>query len=353
FKTALFVTVLVWVFMMITGLLLLEVTFHMPKGSNLISLSGRFLGKKGQWMTAGLFLFLYYALLVAYFSGGAPLLGQFLSFLHLSSWTEILLFVGVFGGIVCLGSRFISRVNTILSLGMIILFSLLVGMGSQGVMQERLFSQPFSLSMLATPVLFGAFGFHNVIPSLTSFLGAERKGILRASIIIGTTLALILYLVWQWLVLGSLSPDVLKQVLEKGLPVTYALASSSKMSIFVVGQIFAFFALTTSFLGVSFSLVDFIQDGFQHTRKRSMGRLTSTLLALSPPLLCVMLSPHLFDRALGVAGGFGEAILNGVLPVMLFARMKGVAIKRREKVFLFSLILFSLFVVLLEFAFLI
>ena len=98
FGSAMGVTLLVWLFMMITGLLLLEVTFHMPKGANFITLSSQLLGKKGKWITIAFFLFLYYAFLVAYFSGGAPLLGECLSYFNLprSPSLELALFVSLF-----------------------------------------------------------------------------------------------------------------------------------------------------------------------------------------------------------------------------------------------------------------
>jgi tyrosine-specific transport protein len=346
FSSALWVTFLVWVFMTLTGLLLLEVTFHMPQGSNLISLARKFLGKKGQWLTVFLFLFLYYSLIVAYFAGGAPLLGKALFFLKMPSMVEVFLFLALFGGIVLLGSKVISKVNLVLSLGMLIIFPSLISLGSHGVSQEKLFAEPFSFSMAAVPVLFGAFGFHNVIPSLTGYLGKEKR-VLRTSLILGTFLAFLLYVVWQWLVLGSLSKEVLKEVLAKGLPVTYALAAASSSPIFLLGQTFAFLALTTSFLGVSLSLVDFIQDGFLQRNKQVVSRKLCTLLALLPPFVCVLLSPHLFDRALGIAGGFGEAVLNGILPVLLFSKLKE-SLHRSAKTFLFCLYLFSLFVMFVE-----
>ncbi len=352
FGSAMGVTLLVWLFMMITGLLLLEVTFHMPKGANFITLSSHLLGKKGKWITIAFFLFLYYAFLVAYFSGGAPLLGECLSYFNLprSSSLELGLFVSLFGGIILLGTKIIHRANMLLSIGMLAIFPTLIVLGSEEVALERLLLlNPFSVSLAAIPVLFGAFGFHNVIPSLSSYLGQEKKA-LRGAVIFGTFLALALYVIWQWLVLGTLSPAVLEGVRERGLPVTYALAEASSFKVFALGQVFAFLALTTSFLGVSFSLVDFIKDGLEHG-KRSFPRFFYVFLALFPPLLCVWINPHLFDRALGIAGGFGETLLNGVLPVLLFLKVQALRktdLKKRHKTFLGALLFFCVWVIFIE-----
>ncbi|MBU6149407.1 MAG: hypothetical protein KGQ54_04355 [Verrucomicrobia bacterium] len=351
FESAFLVTCLVWFFMAITGLLLLEVTLRMPTGANFITLSTEILGKKSRWITIFIYLFLYYALMVAYFSGGAPLLGMSLSALGLclSSWQELMVFTVCFGGIVCLGARYIDKTNAIFSLGMLVLFPLLIFLGKDGVCVERLTAESFSFSLAAVPVLFGAFGYHNVIPSLTQYLGSDKK-VLRASIVLGTFLAFILYIIWQWFVLGSLSSETITGVLAKGLPVTYALAERADARIFILGQVFAFFALTTSFLGVSFSLVDFIQEALSK-KKYLRHKAYAMIFALLPPLICVVLDPHLFDQALGVAGGVGESLLNGVYPVLLFYLI----CKRRQermsvlkKIFLLSLFLFSLLVMSIE-----
>lgn len=352
FGSAFYVTALVWIFMAITGLLLLEVTLKMPSGANLISLSGRFLGRKGKWIAGVLFLFLYYCLLVAYFSGGAPLLGEVFSLMGISLLPSFakLLFLCLFGGVILLGARFISFVNLILAIGMFISYGILITLGSANIQMEALSSWEFSFAAAAIPILFSAFGFHNIIPSLTGYLNKEKKT-LQLSIVGGTFLAFIFYLAWLGLVLGSVPVAALEEARALGVPVTYALqAASGGASLYVWGQVFAFFALTTSFLGVSFSFVDFIQDGFAES-KRNVNRAICCLCTLIPPFICVMINPSLFEKALGVAGGFGESILNGLLPVALFVKMRQSLEKPTSyslKALLIFLVVFSLFVILVE-----
>ena len=344
FIPAFFTTVLVWLFMVSTGLLLLEVTLKMPQGSNLISLSARFLGQKGKWVTGVLFLFLYYCLLVAYFAGGAPLLGQFFSFFNvsMSSSLEIVIFALVFGGVVLLGVHWINRANLILTFSMLICYAILIGVGSGGVQMDRLTTMQVIPAIGAIPVLFSAFGYHNIVPPLASYLGREKRT-LRLAIVLGTFFALALYLVWQWLLLGSIPVEIIEAARAKGQPATYALQNASGGSqVYVWGQLFAFFALTTSFLGVGFSFVDFIQDGFQEN-KRKVSRLTCSLLTLVPPFICVFLIPSLFEKALGLAGGIGESLLNGLLPVALFVQMKA-SLKGQNLTYQFkSFLLFLVF----------
>jgi len=323
FNSALIVTSLVWLFMAVTGLLLLEVTLKMPPGSNVISLSGRFLGEKGKWFAAALFLFLYYCLLVAYFSGGAPLLGKMFSLIGIAlpPLLEKSAFLLFFGGVILLGMRYISRVNLVLTVGMFFSYAALLTFGSSAGGSQPSLPGQFSLAAGAVPVLFSAFGFHNIIPSLTTYLKGQ-KNVLRLSVITGTFLAFVFYLLWIRLVLSSVPIAAIEESKLLGVPVTYALqAVSGTASLYLWGQAFAFFALTSSFLGVGFSFVDFIRDGFNQ-RKKNVSRIFCCLCTLLPPFCCVLINPAVFEEALGIAGGFGESILNGLIPVALFWKMR-------------------------------
>jgi len=355
FYPALFVTILVWLFMLVTGMLLLEVTFRMPSGANVISLAKRFLGVHGQWCAGLLFFFLYGCLLVAYFSGGAPLIEQGLSFLgiQLSAWAYKVLFALLFGSVLYLGAHWISWVNLILSLGMFISYGCLLYEGSSLVQMKYLAFSQGTLAVGAIPVLFSAFGFHNVIPSLAHHLKQDKR-VLRWSLVLGTFFACLFYGIWQWLILGSVSVEALRSVRELGLPVTYALQQGN---VYVLGQLFAFLALTTSFLGVGFSFIDFLRDGFYvASKKNSYGTRSYGICALCTvllPLFFVLWIPTLFEQALGIAGGFGESLLNGILPVLLFLQMRALCYKNKplhviQKSGLAFLVFLSLFVVLLE-----
>lgn len=317
FIPALVATVCVWVFMVLTGLLYVEVALSLPSGANIFTMARHYLGTRGKLAAGGMFLFLYYCLLVAYISGGAPLLGYLLKStagIVLDPRLTLVLFGLIFGGIVWVGAKMIDRVNLILSVAMFGAYALLISKGSSEVMVTQLMQASWTPVCFALPILFSAFGYHNVVPSLCTYLNRDRQS-LRLSILLGTSLALIVYVIWQWLILGSLDSAVIKQTLLAGQPVTAALQSVTGVgSLFAIGQSFAFFALVTSFMGVAFSVVDFLNDGLKQ-RGRNRGWLIS--LTFLPPILCAYLDPTLFEKALSIAGGFGEAFLNGLLPVLL------------------------------------
>ncbi len=354
FFPALSATVGVWIFMLLTGLLYVEVALSLPSGANIFTMAGHYLGRKGKAAAGGMFLFLYYCLLIAYIAGGAPLLGFLLKTglgVDLGANTTLVLFGVLFGGIVWVGAKAIDRVNLILSVAMIGAYVALVSTGSSEVAIAKLFDNKWSKLWLALPVLFSAFGFHNVVPSLCTYLGRDRKS-LKLSILLGTGIALIVFVVWQWLILGSLSPEAILKAQEAGMPVTAALQSlTGKSSLFAIGQGFAFFALVTSFLGVAFSVVDFLNDGLKFKGKK---RSLLVMLTFMPPALCAFLDPTIFEKALGVAGGFGEAFLNGLLPIVLAWKYRSMAVARLPgesisgRGLLVSLFAFGLFVMGLE-----
>lgn len=319
FVPGLAVTLIVWFFMYCTGLLFLEVTLWMPDGSNVLSISGRFLGRGGLWLSGGMFIFLYYCLMIAYFAAGAPLLADAFTFfgLGLGGWQSFFIFGLIFGTIVAIGPKSIDRVNIIMSVAMIASWFILIGSGGPEVKSARLIPVKWSKMVLAMPVLFSAFGFHNVIPSLCTYLKRDKR-VLRRSILWGSVLPLLVYIVWQWLIIGAIPESEVLRALKEGIPVTSTFQSTTGEAYFVnIGRFFAFFAIVTSTLGVSFSMVDFLGDGFGVIRRHGIKRVFLCLLTFIPPFILATLNPNIFATALGIAGGFGEAFLNGLLPIAL------------------------------------
>lgn len=315
FLPAMGITVAVWLFMMATGLLYLEATLWMHEGANVLSMSRRFLGRSGKWFAGATYLFLYYCLMVAYFAAGAPI---FISFLGLepSVWGYLVYGI-VFGAIVVFGIKTVDRINYILMMAMFLSYAALVGIGLPEVSSERFITQDWSKVVFAAPILFSAFGFHNVIPSLTTYFNRNVR-VLRRSIFWGTLIPLVVYLIWQWLIIGVVPESAVDAALAEGKPATAALQSLiGSPWIMTMGQFFAFFAVVTSMLGVAFSMVDFIADGMNIKAHKTLTRLALCLLVFSPPFLFATLDPKIFVTAIGFAGGFGEAFLNGLLPVAL------------------------------------
>lgn len=361
FLPAIAITTAVWLFMLATGYLYLEVALWMPVGSNILSMSRRFLGVGGKLAAGGTFLFLYYCLMVAYFAAGAPLfitfLDQALGLAPTGIW-GYLSFGVVFGGIIVTGMKLIDRINYLLMTAMFLSYFALVGGGGAAVSWDRFADRDLKEALFAAPILFSAFGYHNVIPSLVTYFD-RNVSILRRCLFWGTSIPFGIYLIWQWLIIGAVPLSEIEETLSLGLPATAALqnlAGHSWMS--QMGQFFAFFALITSMLGVAFSMVDFLGDGLK-VKPIGKIRVLLTIGIFFPPFILSVIDPSIFVSAISFAGGFGEAFLNGLLPVMLVwvgryvRKLKGSPQLFGEKKMLILLFGLGTFVMLLEAIFMI
>jgi len=323
FLPAMGITTAVWLFMLATGFLYLEATLWMHDGANVLSMSRRFLGRTGRLVSGGTFLFLYYCLMVAYYAAGAPIFTSLVEgafHLSLPGFWGYLAYGLVFGAIVAFGMKVVDRINYILTIAMFLAYAALIGIGTPLVSNERFVTQDWSKVVFAAPILFSAFGYHNIIPSLTTYFNRNVR-ILRFSIFWGTFSALLVYLLWQWLIIGAVPVSAIENALVEGKPATAALQTlTGSPWIMQAAQFFAFFAIITSMLGVAFSMVDFLADGLNITAQRDRRgwlRILLCLLVFTPPFLFSVLDPSVFVVAIGFAGGFGEAFLNGLLPVAL------------------------------------
>ncbi len=319
-------TIGVWLFMLMTGILLLEVCLKMPKGSNFLSISEHFLGKFGKYFIGFMFVFLYYCLIVAYIAGGAPLFSELIYKSSTVSPMGYLFFSLIFGAIVFLGTKWVDRFNIALSLSMYALFIFIIFFSASTINVSNLSQHNFSKMLFSVPVLFGAFGYHNVIPSLCDYLERDRK-VLILSLVFGTLISLVVYLMWQQAVLGSVNMESLQKAMIEGKTCISTLQEvSTNSKLYLFGKYFAVSALATSLLGVSLSVVDFLKDGFSNY-KIKISRALLCFLVFAPCTFFAILKPDIFSSALGLAGGVGEAILNGIFPVTLiwvgFYKMEG------------------------------
>ena len=311
-----------WLFMTATALLLVEVNGWFSRQVNLLTMANHSLGRWGKgicWIT---YLFLFYALLVAYISGIGSLIGSFVqTSFHISMpiWVGSFIFVLLFGWIVYLGTRSVDLFNRGLRFGKIGFFVLLVLIGVQYIRPGLLLRTDPIYAPSALPLLVIAFGFHNMVPSLTAYLKGDLKRV-RITIIGGSLMALAIYLIWEVLVLGVVplsGASGLVASLKNDQEASQAIVANLRspwVSIFSQGL--AFFALLTSFLAQALSLVHFLADGLKISYKKQES-LILCVLALLPPLVLSLIYPQLFFKALNFAGGICAVILFGLLPAAM------------------------------------
>ncbi len=320
FLPAIFLYFLCWIFMASTGLLFVETCLWNEKEVNIISMAESTLGKWGKGLAWVLYLFLFYSLTVAYVAGGGNLMNDLLElFSKAPRWVGPLVFVLLFAPFVFISARAVAKINVIFVGGLVLTFLLFVVMGARHVRFDFLTRHNLKLAFIALPLAFTAFGFQGIVPTLTNYLNRDPKKISKA-IWWGSGIAFGIYVIWEWLILGIAPLEGTQGLLEakkQGQTAVYPLKNILSLPwLFVVGEFFAFFAIVTSFWGVTLGLLDFLADGLKIV-KNKRGRLFLCLLIFIPPLAFALSNPCVFLNALTYAGGLGAALLLGLLPVLM------------------------------------
>lgn len=323
FIPSLFLMTMAWLAMTGTALCLVEVGFWMKKDdAHIISMSSAILGRWGKIACWLLYLFISYASLVAYVGGAGDLIAKSIHALLSISISKELgcwIFAAIFGPALFLSHKLLGRVNGYLVILMIAAFALLITCSLGDVQPELLLRHNWSASYYALPLLLTSFSFQTIVPSLHPFLDHHAPS-LRVAIVGGTTIAFVVYLIWQFIVLGCVPLEGthgLMAAVQGGEGVTYYLAKAlSNPWIPTIAGFFAFFALVTSFFGFSIGLYDFLSDGLGIPKVR-LGHVTLIALIVIPTLYFAITFDRIFLAALDTSGGFGDSILNGIFPILM------------------------------------
>ncbi len=340
-----------WLFLFITSLLLLDVNLACPGEVNLISMVGRTLGTSGKaicWIT---YLLLLYSLTAAYIAGSSPLFLQALQWATgwaAPAWLGPFPLLILFGLFVYLGTGAVDGINRLLMVGLIITYFLIVAFLPSHVQTSLLLHTDAKAIWIAVSLMFTSFGFHIIIPTLTTYLHHDVKK-LRLTLFIGSIIPFIVYAIWLFLILGVVPLEG-----DHGLIAAWQAGQTGANSLSYILQsnwitsivsAFSFFAIITSFLGVSLSLSDFLSDGL-HMKRFSLGRELACLLTFAPPLIFVLAYQRGFIMALQFAGIF-VAILLCILPAAMAWKLPAYRPFVRRAL-LVTVILVSLFVIGLD-----
>ncbi|XP_021772244.1 uncharacterized protein LOC110736350 [Chenopodium quinoa] len=303
-----------WVYMVATGLLIAEVNVNTmceldSGGVSLVSMAKRTVGSVGVQVACWSYIFIHYALLVAYIARSSDILTNYLG---IPLWESAGLFSLAFGGLCYFGSqRIIGAVNGLLVLGIITAFTALVVVASADLHLDALLKANFEAVPSSIPVIALAYVYHNVVPVLCTNLEGDLSKV-RTAVVVGTAIPLLLFLVWNGVILGTFTN--LDSDVGKILDPLQELRSSNG----VVGPIvdtFSIFAIGTSYIGFVLGLADFLADLLKLPAGQSKP--LPYLITLLPPLVLALLDPEIFFKALDFAGTYGVLMLFGILPAAM------------------------------------
>lgn len=323
FATSVTVMIVLWALMAYTGLLMLELHQHVPMTATLHGLAEAFLGWKGRLAATISMLFLLYALCAAYIAGGGALLQQrVIGFVPgAPEFSGVLVFTFIIGVVVSLGTSKVDILNRVLFVLKLVVLVFTMVMLTPAVSGTRLLDLPLEQGLLiaAIPVVFTSFGFHSCIPSLVRYVNKDMAA-LKKIIIFGSSLPLVVYVIWQGLSFGAVGQAALME--NNDLPQFVNSIAAVLQSNWVEASIFLFadLALATSFLGVSLGLFDFLAEKFQRPDNKR-GRTQSGLLTFLPPLVFALFYPQGFLMALGYAA-IALVVIAIILPVLMVRKVR-------------------------------
>jgi tyrosine-specific transport protein len=328
FVNSLFLLVGMWAFMCFAALITVEINLRLGGGYSIAYIAEKYFGKLGKYIASLSMGLLFYALLSAYTTGGASFLRVGLESVFKISvpFTAVaIVFTSLLGAFVYSSMRHVDFANRFLLFFKTSIFFILVYFLIPFVKTDYLALSTLSDSKafwLAIPIFFTSFGFHGSIPSLINYVGTNRND-LRKVIVIGSFVPLLVYILWQVVTLGVLSSDMVGSDASNDVASFVHLLNQATISdsIGYFSNIFAFFGVSTSFLGVAIGLFDYIAETFKKSTS-SAQRLQTALLTFLPPLFFAIFFPNGFIMALGYA-----AVALSVLAVLLPA---AVALKHKQ-----------------------
>jgi tyrosine-specific transport protein len=321
--------IVVWAVMTFTALAMLEVALSSEGETNLISMASQNLGNWGGRIAWLCYLLFLYSVMAAYTAGGTTMLADICSIpVHHHSakvMAAMIIFAFPFAYMVYHGARWVDIVNR----GLILVFVLSFGAiayfmearQGHGIIVAN--TNPRYL-LGALPLVVTSFGFHLLIPTLKTYL-KENISYLKWSIIIGSMIPLIVYLVWEFIVIKSIptwgNEGLVGMFFSSKNPGELFLDAMGRRPFLQFAiALFSLMALSSSFVGVALGIFDFFADGL-HIRKSSSGKVILCALTFVPPLSYTFIVPDGFMLALSYAGIFASILLL-IYPSLMAWRLR-------------------------------
>lgn len=323
-----------WLYMAASAMLSAEVAVHCscalgrPSGVSLLSQARLTLGPAGAALSSLSYVFLHFAVLVAYVSQGATI-GQHL-FASIPHSLAGFCFLGALGfALFALNDEQVDTMNNLLFAGVLVSFGVVLASLLPSVHIDAL--SPSHANWMAVPraipTLLLSCVYHNIVGSVASRLQGDVDRVRRA-VLIGSGVPLVMFLAANAIVLaaagdagsatssiGSGGVDPLVNLSEKGgLP---AMAIDA----------FAGLAVATSALGFIEGLNQLWTDArisLLKERPEDVARnaVPSYLMSVIPPIILSGLLPGSFLAAIDIGGLYGVSVLFGILPAAMTWRQR-------------------------------
>jgi tyrosine-specific transport protein len=266
---------------------------------------------------------------VAYIAQGSVNLSNILDSIGLDSVTTLfpgidqIIFAGTAGSLMYFARpQMMEKINTFLVVAMMATFIGIVGIAARTTDFHSLIApvnQHPDQVVNALPILFLSLVYQNVVPTVVKNLEGDRRKIQKA-IIGGTFVPLVMFLVWNAVILGNVYATGAQDAMAAGALDPIAMLQGAGQGGGALGPLFEGFsevAITTSLIGFVYSLLDAITDVTGLPSEGSRFERFKPLLfgaVFIPPFALSLASPDIFYDALDLGGAFGVSTLFLLLP---------------------------------------
>ncbi|WP_265003835.1 aromatic amino acid transport family protein [Klebsiella variicola] len=317
------------ILMLITGLILVDITMRFPPGSSFHTFTHALLGPAASVIIGVAFCFVLYLLTYAYISGAASIVWDLLPpDIAGRSWLPIILLSLTTSLILWAGGKLPGFLLSGLIAAKFTLFLLLFAGAAGGVKVLRLLdfagSTPLQYYLPIVPVCVIAFGFHGSVPSLTRmYRGDNHRAVLR-SLYYGFAVSLTVYAFWLTLTMGALTPQAIRHVSDEGgnmgafITALNIHRTASATSLILVA--FGCIAVLASLMSASIGLSDYLEDTLNKINCQC-SRPLAIFLTYFPPALACIIAPQGFLSALSFAG-ISLVLWSIILPPYLLIKAR-------------------------------
>ena len=331
-----------WALMTYTALITLEMNLYFNRGVSIAYAAEYSLGRAGKVISTFTIAMLFYALLSAYMAGGASVLDQLIDSifgLKISSEVSVVLFAVIFGGIILARTHIVDTANRWLLFVKTSFFIIIVAACLPKIDVSLLGHVPaecIPCFSALIPLFFTSFGFHGSIPTIVNYIGPDPHK-LRSTFILGSTIPLIVYIVWEFVVLGVIP-------LEGSDSFAFIKASGGDLGVFAntlsnlagggwvvtAAQGFTYLAVAISFLGVGLGLFDFMEEQLTRNDKKPSVFFAGAFTFVVP-LVFALFYPEGFVMALGYAA-IALSFLAIIIPTLVVWKLRKTHVSKARPV---------------------
>ena len=210
-----------------------------------------------------------------------------------------------------------NNINSILIIMFLIILILLLYALINNVNKNNLTHYNVNAIKYTYPMLITSFGFHNILPYIKNlnYSYYQTKNLIKLGVII----TFFVYFIWIFIVLSIIPFDnneILSAYNYDKIITELIINYIDYKFIYLIINMFAFFAILTSMFGVSLSIKLFLENLLVF-KDIKLKKYVILLIIFLPPVFINLTFKNIFFNALNLSGGVLALLLFGLLPCLI------------------------------------